>query len=39
MTGVDYIGKRYDMGKLGVLEAIVETGLKHPEVAEGSAST
>jgi len=36
MTGVDYIGKRYDMGsKLGVLEAIVETGLKHPEVAEG----
>lgn len=36
MTGVDFIGKRYDMGsKLGVLEAIVETGLRHPEVAEG----
>ena len=36
MTGVDYIGKRYDMGnKLGVLEAIVEVGLAHPEIGEG----
>jgi len=33
MVGVDFIGKRYDMGsKLGILEAIVETGLKHDEV-------
>lgn len=33
MVGVDFIGKRYDMGnKLGVLEAIVETGLKHNEI-------
>ena len=36
MTGVDYIGKRYDMGnKLGVLEAIVEVGVAHPEIGEG----
>ena len=36
MTGVDYVGKRYDMGnKLGVLEAIVEVGLAHPEIGEG----
>ena len=36
MTGVDYIGKRYDMGnKLGVLEAIVEVGAAHPEIGEG----
>lgn len=36
MTGVDYIGKRYDMGnKLGVLEAIVEVGLAHPEIGGG----
>lgn len=35
MTGVDYIGKRYDMGnKLGVLEAIVEVGIAHPEIGE-----
>lgn len=35
MVGVDFIGKRYDMGsKLGVLEAIVETGLKHDEVGQ-----
>lgn len=33
MTGVDYTGKRYDMGnKLGMLEAIVETGLRHGEI-------
>ena len=36
MTGVDYIGKRYDMGnKLGVLQAIVEVGIAHPEIGEG----
>lgn len=33
MMGVDFIGKRYDMGnKLGILEAIVEVGLDHPEI-------
>lgn len=33
MIGVDFIGKRYDMGnKLGILEAIVETGLKHKDL-------
>jgi UTP--glucose-1-phosphate uridylyltransferase len=33
MIGVDFIGKRYDMGnKLGILEAIVETGLVHKEL-------
>lgn len=35
MTGVDYIGKRYDMGsKLGVLQAIVEVGADHPEIGQ-----
>lgn len=35
MVGVDFVGKRYDMGnKLGILQAIVETGLIHPEVGE-----
>lgn len=35
MTGVDFVGTRYDMGnKLGILKATVETALKHPEVAE-----
>ncbi len=35
MVGVDFTGKRYDMGnKLGVMEAIVENGLKHPEIGE-----
>lgn len=35
MVGVDFIGKRYDMGsKIGVLEAIVETGLTHKEIGE-----
>ncbi len=34
MIGVDYVGKRYDMGnKLGILQANVEVGLTHPEVA------
>ncbi len=36
MVGVDFTGKRYDMGnKLGILQANIEVGLKHPEVAEG----
>ncbi len=35
MTGVDFTGIRYDMGnKLGILQAAVEVGLKHPEVGE-----
>lgn len=33
MMGVEYEGTRYDMGnKLGILQAIVEVGLSHPEV-------
>ncbi len=33
MMGIEYTGKRYDMGnKMGVMEAIVEVGLKHPEI-------
>ncbi|HBH94219.1 MAG TPA: UTP--glucose-1-phosphate uridylyltransferase [Ruminococcaceae bacterium] len=36
MIGVDFTGTRYDMGnKLGILKAIVEVGLEHPEVKEG----
>ena len=36
MIGVDFTGKRYDMGnKLGILKAVVEVGLTHPEVGEG----
>jgi UTP--glucose-1-phosphate uridylyltransferase len=35
MIGVEYSGTRYDMGnKLGILQAIVEVGLQHPEVGE-----
>lgn len=35
MIGVDFTGKRYDMGsKLGILQAIVEVGLDHPETGE-----
>lgn len=35
MVGVDFTGIRYDMGnKLGVLQAVVEVGLKHPEIGE-----
>lgn len=35
MTGVDFTGVRYDMGnKLGILKAVVEVGLKHPEIGE-----
>lgn len=33
VTGVDFTGKRYDMGnKLGVMHAQVETALRHPEI-------
>lgn len=36
MMGIEYQGTRYDMGnKLGILQAIVEVGLKHPEVGAG----
>lgn len=36
MVGVDFTGKRYDMGnKLGILEATCEVALNHPEVGEG----
>lgn len=35
MTGVDFIGTRYDMGnKLGILKASVEIGLKHSEIGD-----
>lgn len=35
MTGVDFSGIRYDMGnKLGVMQATVETALKHPEIGD-----
>ena len=35
MTGVDFTGKRYDMGnKLGIMQAAVETALKHKEIGE-----
>ena len=33
MIGVDFTGKRYDMGsKLGIMQATVETALKHSEI-------
>ena len=33
MVGVDFTGTRYDMGsKLGVMQAQVETALRHPEI-------
>ncbi len=35
MTGVDFTGTRYDMGsKLGIMQAQVETALKHKEIGE-----
>lgn len=35
MIGVDYTGTRYDMGnKLGILQASIEVGLNHPEIAD-----
>ena len=36
MTAVELSGTRYDMGnKLGILQANIDVGLKHPETAEG----
>ena len=36
MTAVEFSGKRYDMGnKLGILQANIDVGLKHPETADG----
>ncbi|RGX54641.1 UTP--glucose-1-phosphate uridylyltransferase [Anaerotruncus sp. AF02-27] len=36
MMGVEYEGVRYDIGnKLGILQAIVEVGLAHPEIGDG----
>ena len=36
MIGVEFSGERYDMGnKLGMLKAIVQVGLAHPEIGEG----
>ena len=36
MTAVEFSGTRYDMGnKLGILQANIDVGLKHPETAEG----
>ncbi len=35
MIGVDFTGKRYDMGnKFGILEANIEVGLNHPEIKD-----
>ena len=35
MTGVDFTGKRYDMGnKFGILMANIDVGLTHPETAD-----
>ncbi len=35
MIAVDFFGKRYDMGnKLGIMQASVETALRHPEIGE-----
>ncbi len=35
MTAVEYTGTRYDMGnKLGILQASIEVGIKHPEIGE-----
>lgn len=39
MMGVDYTGKRYDMGnKLGILQANCEVALAHPELKDGFAA-
>lgn len=35
VTGVDFVGTRYDMGnKFGILKANIEVGLSHPEVSD-----
>ena len=39
LVGVDFTGKRYDMGnKFGILTAIVDTALRHPEVKDDFAA-
>lgn len=39
MTGVDFTGKRYDMGdKLGILEATVEIALRNPQLGDAFRS-
>lgn len=39
MIGVEFEGTRYDMGsKLGILQAIVEVGLMHPEIGDAFRS-
>ena len=39
MMGIEYEGTRYDMGsKLGILQAIVEVGLSHPDIGGGFRS-
>ncbi|MDO4743019.1 MAG: UTP--glucose-1-phosphate uridylyltransferase GalU [bacterium] len=35
ITGVDFIGKRYDIGnKFGIMQANIDVGLRHPEISE-----
>ena len=35
MMGLEYTGTRYDMGnKFGILQAIVEVALQHPQVKD-----
>lgn len=35
ITGVDFIGKRYDIGnKFGIMKANIDVGLRHPEMSE-----
>ena len=39
MLGVDFVGKRYDMGnKLGILQANCEVALQHPELNDAFAA-
>lgn len=39
MLGVDFVGKRYDMGnKLGILQANCEVALQHPELKDAFAA-
>lgn len=39
MVGVDFIGKRYDMGnKFGILQATCEVALQHPDVKDDFAA-
>ncbi len=39
MIGVDFTGKRYDMGnKLGILQAAIDVGLSRPDLHDGLAA-